>query len=96
LLEESFAKFSDRKAFSMGDLRGLKGVIVNLVVRRVKKMVPAYSRRRCRIPMKFCSHSSSSLNVGAQASIEGCRRLRSRWPSRLSTPGIFCPANSSP
>ncbi len=28
---------------SMGDLLGLKGVIVNLVLRRVKKMVPAYS-----------------------------------------------------
>jgi long-chain acyl-CoA synthetase len=28
---------------SMGDMLGLKGVIVNLVVRRVKKMVPAYS-----------------------------------------------------
>jgi len=28
---------------SMGDLLGLKGIIVNLVVRRVKKMVPAYS-----------------------------------------------------
>jgi long-chain acyl-CoA synthetase len=28
---------------SMGDLLGLKGVIVNLVVRRVKKMVPHYS-----------------------------------------------------
>ena len=28
---------------SMGGLLGLKGVIVNLVVRRVKKMVPAYS-----------------------------------------------------
>jgi long-chain acyl-CoA synthetase len=28
---------------SMGDLLGLKGVLVNLVVRRVKKMVPAYS-----------------------------------------------------
>jgi len=28
---------------SMGDLLGFKGVIVNLVVRRVKKMVPAYS-----------------------------------------------------
>src|SRR6201998_303753 len=28
---------------SRGDLLGLKGVIVNLVVRRVKKMVPAYS-----------------------------------------------------
>ena len=28
---------------SMGDLLGLKGVIVNLVVRRVKKMVPAWS-----------------------------------------------------
>jgi long-chain acyl-CoA synthetase len=28
---------------SMGDLLGLKGVIVNLVVRRVKKMVPPYS-----------------------------------------------------
>jgi long-chain acyl-CoA synthetase len=27
----------------MGDLLGLKGVIVNLVVRRVKKMVPAFS-----------------------------------------------------
>ena len=27
----------------MGDLLGLKGVIVNLVVRRVKKMVPPYS-----------------------------------------------------
>ena len=27
---------------SMGDLLGLKGMIVNLVVRRVKKMVPAY------------------------------------------------------
>jgi long-chain acyl-CoA synthetase len=27
----------------MGDMLGLKGVIVNLVVRRVKKMVPAYS-----------------------------------------------------
>jgi long-chain acyl-CoA synthetase len=28
---------------TMGDLLGFKGVIVNLVVRRVKKMVPAYS-----------------------------------------------------
>ena len=28
---------------SMGDLLGLKGVLVNLVVRRIKKMVPAYS-----------------------------------------------------
>jgi long-chain acyl-CoA synthetase len=28
---------------SMGDLLGLKGVIVNLVVRKLKKMVPAYS-----------------------------------------------------
>src|SRR5215510_11614703 len=28
---------------SMGDLLGLKGVIVNLVVRKVKKMVPAWS-----------------------------------------------------
>ena len=28
---------------SMGDLMGLKGVIVNFVVRRVKKMVPAWS-----------------------------------------------------
>jgi long-chain acyl-CoA synthetase len=28
---------------SMGDLLGLKGVIVNLVVRRVKKMVPTFS-----------------------------------------------------
>lgn len=28
---------------SMGDLLGLKGMIVNLVVRRVKKMVPAFS-----------------------------------------------------
>src|SRR5580658_3394593 len=28
---------------SMGDMLGLKGVIINLVVRRVKKMVPAYS-----------------------------------------------------
>jgi long-chain acyl-CoA synthetase len=28
---------------SMGDLLGLKGVIINLVIRRVKKMVPSYS-----------------------------------------------------
>jgi long-chain acyl-CoA synthetase len=28
---------------SMGDMLGLKGVIVNLVVRRIKKMVPAYT-----------------------------------------------------
>jgi len=28
---------------SMGDLLGFKGMIVNLVVRRVKKMVPAWS-----------------------------------------------------
>jgi long-chain acyl-CoA synthetase len=28
---------------SMGDLLGFKGVIVNLVVRKVKKMVPAWS-----------------------------------------------------
>ncbi len=28
---------------AMGDLLGLKGVVVNLVVRRVKKMVPAWS-----------------------------------------------------
>ena len=27
----------------MGDLLGFKGVIVNLVVRKVKKMVPAWS-----------------------------------------------------
>jgi long-chain acyl-CoA synthetase len=31
---------------SMGDLLGLKGMIVNLVVRRVKKMVPSYSLPR--------------------------------------------------
>ena len=31
---------------SIGDLLGLKGVIVNLVVRRVKKMVPPYSMPR--------------------------------------------------
>ena len=30
-----------RSSRSMGDLLGFKGVIVNLVVRRVKKMVPA-------------------------------------------------------
>src|SRR5206468_3582928 len=28
---------------SLGDLLGLKGLIVNFVVRKVKKMVPAYS-----------------------------------------------------
>ncbi len=35
---------------SMGDLLGLKGVIVNLVVRRVKKMAPAFSIPGCRRP----------------------------------------------
>jgi long-chain acyl-CoA synthetase len=28
---------------TLGDLLGLKGAIVNLVVRHVKKMVPAYA-----------------------------------------------------
>ena len=28
---------------TLGDMLGFKGVIVNFVVRRVKKMVPAYS-----------------------------------------------------
>ncbi|TFV43346.1 long-chain fatty acid--CoA ligase [Bradyrhizobium niftali] len=44
-VEQVIAKTSVKHviAASMGDLLGFKGVIVNLVVRRVKKMVPAWS-----------------------------------------------------
>ncbi|GLR89241.1 long-chain fatty acid--CoA ligase [Bradyrhizobium iriomotense] len=44
-VEQVIAKTSVKHVImaSMGDLLGFKGVIVNLVVRRVKKMVPAYS-----------------------------------------------------
>jgi long-chain acyl-CoA synthetase len=44
-LEKVIAKTSVRHVIigSMGDLLGFKGVIVNFVVRRVKKMVPAFS-----------------------------------------------------
>ncbi|MGY8661533.1 long-chain fatty acid--CoA ligase [Bradyrhizobium sp. UFLA05-109] len=44
-VEQVIAKTSVKHVVmaSMGDLLGFKGVIVNLVVRRVKKMVPAYS-----------------------------------------------------
>ena len=41
---------STSSSAAMGDLLGFKGVIVNLVVRRVKKMVPAY---RCRARSRF-------------------------------------------
>ena len=52
---------------SMGDLLGFKGVIVNLVVRKVKKMVPAYS-----IP-----HAVSFND--AIAAGRGLRRLRAQF-----------------
>lgn len=44
-VEQVIAKTQVRHVIvaSMGDLLGFKGVIVNLVVRRVKKMVPAWS-----------------------------------------------------
>ena len=44
-VEKVIAKTSVKHVIvgSMGDMLGFKGVIVNLVVRRVKKMVPAYS-----------------------------------------------------
>lgn len=44
-VEQVIAKTSVKHVIvaSMGDLLGFKGVIVNLVVRRVKKMVPAWS-----------------------------------------------------
>ncbi|MCP3370483.1 long-chain fatty acid--CoA ligase [Bradyrhizobium cajani] len=44
-VEQVIAKTSVKHIIvaSMGDLLGFKGVIVNLVVRRVKKMVPAWS-----------------------------------------------------
>ncbi|HWV96681.1 MAG TPA: long-chain fatty acid--CoA ligase [Xanthobacteraceae bacterium] len=44
-VEKVIAKTSVKHVIvgTMGDLLGFKGVIVNLVVRRVKKMVPAYS-----------------------------------------------------
>lgn len=44
-LEKVIAKTSVKHVImgSMGDLLGFKGVIVNFVVRKVKKMVPAYS-----------------------------------------------------
>jgi long-chain acyl-CoA synthetase len=44
---------------SMGDLLGLKGLIVNLVVRRVKKMVPEWSLPQ---HVKF----NEALKIGAQ------------------------------
>jgi long-chain acyl-CoA synthetase len=45
IVQQVLAKSSVKHVIvaSMGDLLGLKGVIVNLVVRRVKKMVPPYS-----------------------------------------------------
>ncbi|APH73527.1 long-chain fatty acid--CoA ligase [Aquibium oceanicum] len=48
---------------SMGDMLGLKGLIVNLVVRRVKKMVPAWS-----LPghVKF----NEAMKAGAAASLK--------------------------
>ncbi len=44
-VEKVIAKTSIKHVIvgSMGDMLGLKGMIVNLVVRKVKKMVPAYS-----------------------------------------------------
>jgi long-chain acyl-CoA synthetase len=44
---------------SMGDLMGLKGLIVNLVVRRVKKMVPAWS-------LPGSTHFNAALREGAR------------------------------
>jgi long-chain acyl-CoA synthetase len=46
---------------SMGDLLGLKGVIVNLVVRRVKKMVPPYS-----IPQAIAFNDALAAGRGMQ------------------------------
>ena len=41
---------------SMGDLLGFKGVIVNFVVRRVKKMVPAFSLPQARLVQHRARH----------------------------------------
>jgi long-chain acyl-CoA synthetase len=46
---------------SMGDLLGLKGVIVNLVVRRVRKMVPPYS-----IPQAIAFNDALAAGRGMQ------------------------------
>ncbi len=48
---------------SMGDLMGLKGVIVNFVVRRVKKMVPAWS-------LPGHERFNDALNKGSAASLK--------------------------
>ncbi len=48
---------------SMGDMLGLKGLIVNLVVRRVKKMVPAWSLQG---HVKF----NEAMKAGAAASLK--------------------------
>ena len=73
---------------SLGELLGLKGALVNLVVRKVKKMVPAYNlpgavaSRRC--SRKAPAQSSSSrfsgtttlLSCSTPAARPACRRAR--------------------
>jgi long-chain acyl-CoA synthetase len=49
---------------SMGDLMGVKGLLVNLVVRHVKKMVPAYSLPGS-VPFNSVLSQASSLQLKA-------------------------------
>ena len=66
-------------AASLGDLRGVKGMMVNFTVRNLKKMVPAAWR---------CSRPS--LNAGKRSPVArlpkamACRKLRPRPPAMRS------------
>ena len=61
---------------SMGDLLGLKGVIVNLVVRRVKKMVPAYS-----IPRAVAFNDAVAAGRGMKLDKPQAHARRRRLPA---------------
>ncbi len=56
---------------TMGDLLGLKGLIVNLVVRRVKKLVPAWS---------LAGHQPFKAVLAAGAGQNACKNQRMRRP----------------
>ena len=65
VLQEVIGKTKVRQAIitSIGELLGMKGVLVDLVIRRVKKMVPAYS-----VPGSI--HLSDALMDGRKRTLE--------------------------
>ena len=67
---------------SMGDMLGFKGVIVNLVVRKVKKMVPPYSLPGA---VAFNDAVAAGRSKGARERVCAPLEITSAWCSNSST-----------